>query len=180
MAIYGFRGLGWFGCAVAVALGSYMATSQGAGERARLAALDAGIAKAHKDIRDLETQFDARANMLQLGEWNGKVLGLNAPTASQYLPDEQALASLDAAPATTQPGAAPQQTAKLVVPGGIVAAPAVQTASVSRDDVESKTPRGTAQQGELKPKVRQAVAMLDDKTFEELKKRGEAELSALR
>lgn len=166
--MFGFRGLGWFACGVTVAIGSYMATSQGALERARLDAVEASIIAAKKEIRSLETEFDTRANMVQLGEWNGNVLKLAAPAPSQYLPDEGALAQLD------QPAVQPEQpatTVAAVIPAG-TPRPAIETAAVK--------PAATAQRDGLAKARTQAVAMIDDNMLADLRKRGEIELSAFR
>lgn len=167
--MFGFRGLGWFACGVTVAIGSYMATSQGALERARLDAVEASIIAAKKEIRSLETEFDTRANMVQLGEWNGNVLKLAAPAPNQYLPDEGALAQLD------QPAAQPEQPATMVaavIPAG-TPNPMVETA-------EAAKPAATAQRDGLARARGQAVAMIDDTMLADLRKRGEIELSAFR
>jgi hypothetical protein len=166
VAIYGFRGLIWFGCGVAVALGSYMVTSQGALEHSRLAKVEANIAQAQKDIRSLETEFNARANMLQLERWNGASLQLSAAAPQQYLASETALADIN--------NAAPQMAnANLVVPTG-AAQPVPQPAVVS------KTPAGTAQIDGLGKVRREAVAMIDDRLIADLRKGAQAEQLALR
>jgi hypothetical protein len=174
MAMYGFRGLGWFACGVTVAIGSYMATSQGAVERARLESVEASIIAAKKEIRSLETEFNTRANMVQLGEWNG-VLQLAAPAPAQYLPDEEALASFD------QPGPAPAadepvvQQAKLVIPAG---APKPLETAIAQVDA-SKTAATAKGDGLVKARS-QAVAMIDEKLFDDLKKRAQDEQLKLR
>ncbi len=118
MAVYGFRGLGWFLCGVIVAPTCYMVTSHGAAERAKLRAMDSAIVQAHKDIRGLETEFDTRANMAQIERWNGDVLAMNAPQPQQYLASASGLAALDQQPAAAVPGTAKVETAALVIPTG--------------------------------------------------------------
>jgi hypothetical protein len=178
VAIYGFRGLGWFGCGVAVALGCYMVTSQGAFEHARLASLDANIARAEKDIRSLETEFNARANMLQLQRWNGDSLALAAPTAQQYLASETALADLDHMDV-------PQQTAEAVIPAA-VPQPKLEPAVATADAAPSKHGASGVAQADGQRRLRtEAVAMLDKgplsaATIDDLMKRAQAEQSALR
>ncbi|RSV39551.1 hypothetical protein CA234_14980 [Sphingomonas sp. ABOLE] len=117
MAVYGFRGLGWFLCGVIVAPTCYMVTSHGAAERAKLRAMDSAIVQAHKDIRGLETEFDTRANMAQIERWNGDVLAMNAPQPQQYLASASGLAALDQ-PVPAVPGDAKVETAALVIPTG--------------------------------------------------------------
>ncbi|MGN7999531.1 hypothetical protein [Sphingomonas sp. 22176] len=118
MAVYGFRGVGWFLCGVIVAPTCYMVTSHGAAERAKLRAMDSAIVQAHKDIRGLETEFDTRANMAQIERWNGDVLAMNAPQPQQYLASASGLAALDQQPAAAAPGSAKVETAALVIPTG--------------------------------------------------------------
>jgi hypothetical protein len=111
MAVGSIKGLGWFLCGVVVAPSCYIATSQVAAERAHLHQVENRIADAKKNIRDLETEFQTRANLAQIEQWNGDVLALSAPGATQFKDDTQ-LASLDAA---DLPDATP---AALVVPKG--------------------------------------------------------------
>ncbi len=116
-AAYRLKGIGWFGGCVAVVLGFYLVSLQVAAERKKLEGMDRKIDMAQRDIRALETEFDTRANLTQLEKWNGETLALAAPVAGQFVPDEQALASLDAAggmPGQQQDGAI--RTAALVVP----------------------------------------------------------------
>lgn len=114
MLAYAWKSLGWFTAIVAVALGFLLVPLQVAAERKKLDKTTAQIAAAHRDIRALETEFDTRANLAQLEQWNGDTLRLTAPVAGQYLTDEAALASLDLRHA--QPGEAGPQMASLVVP----------------------------------------------------------------
>lgn len=150
MALYGFRGLGWFLCCAIVAPGCYMVTSQVAGERAKLASVERAIIEARKEIRGFDTEFSTRANMMQLQQWNGEVLTMSAPTPDQYLSGEAALASLDA----TGAGAARPQLASLtVVPSGAPAVEAaVQAVDASASRPETQSPRqASAQAGAAAP-----------------------------
>jgi hypothetical protein len=114
MLAYAWKSLGWFTAIVAVALGFLLVPLQVAAERKKLDKTSAQIAAAHRDIRALETEFDTRANLAQLEQWNGDTLRLTAPVAGQYLTDEAALASLDLH--HVQPGEPGAQMASLVVP----------------------------------------------------------------
>ncbi|MDB5710682.1 MAG: hypothetical protein JWL96_2752 [Sphingomonas bacterium] len=114
MLAYAWKSLGWFTAIVAVALGFLLVPLQVAAERKKLDKTVAQIGAAHRDIRALETEFDTRANLAQLEQWNGDTLRLTAPVAGQYITDEAALASLDLRGA--QPGGAGAQMASLVVP----------------------------------------------------------------
>ncbi len=130
-AAYRLRGIGWFGGCVAAVLAFYLVSLHVAGERKKLETVNRRIAAAERDIRALETEFDTRANLVQLERWNGDTLALTAPVAGQYVADEAALASLDVnqpLPGTTaQPG---MRQAALVVPAG-VAQPAVAQPAVA-------------------------------------------------
>jgi hypothetical protein len=152
MAVYGFKGLGWFATTLTVALGGYMVMAQGASERARLHTLDVRIADAKRDIRNLDTEFASRASLAQLERWNGESEGLRmaAPAQQQFVEGETALADLDSAPAEKI-----EQVA-LVTP---TAAPKAQTQTA----VASNDPSTTAQAqpaGGARPSNR-AVAMVD-------------------
>ncbi|UYY78683.1 hypothetical protein [Sphingomonas sp. R1] len=144
MAVYGFRGLGWFLCVAVVAPTCYMVNSHGAAERAKLKATQVAIIQAQKDIRGLETEFDTRANMAQIERWNGDVLAMNAPQPQQYLASASGLAALDQ-PAVATPAAAGGdarvQTAALVIPTGTRP---VETASVTPTAPATAKPVATA------------------------------------
>lgn len=157
MAMYGFRGLGWFLCGVIVAPTCYMVTSHGAAERAKLRAMDSAIVQAHKDIRGLETEFDTRANMAQIERWNGDVLAMNAPQPQQYLASASGLAALDQ-PAQAAPGTAKVETAALVIPTG---QRPVETAAVETPPVATPAakPVATAAVAPAKPVAAKPVAM---------------------
>ena len=153
MAVYVFKGTGWFLAGLSVALGGYMVMSQGAAERARLRTLDNRIVQARKDIRNLETEFSTRASLAQLERWNGEGIGMAAPAPQQFIAGETALAELDAVPEVEV------EKVALVVPAGAPKAqaePAPQTAIASRD------PAGATAQARssARPEVRK-VAMAD-------------------
>jgi hypothetical protein len=184
-AAYRLKGIGWFGGCVAVVLGFYLVSLQVANERKKLEAVNAKIDAAQRDIRALETEFDTRANLVQLEKWNGDTLALSAPVAGQYVADETALAALDV---TAPLGEATVRTAALVVPSGVpaleaqslttaqpamtlvaanapipAAAPAatvVRTASLSTDRAPVAAARAVAAVAKVRPA---AVAMLDRK-----------------
>jgi hypothetical protein len=94
MAIKALNGFGWFLTGVVVAPACYLVSSQVAAERSKVEAVERAIAKAHKDIRGLETEFDTRANLAQLERWNGEVMRYTAPTPAQFLSSDAELAAL--------------------------------------------------------------------------------------
>lgn len=51
----------------------------------------------------LETEFETRANQLQLAAWNNVEFGYTAPTAGQFLENERQLASFGAPPVPGAP-----------------------------------------------------------------------------
>lgn len=111
-ATHRLKGIGWFAMLAAVVLGWYLISLQGAAERKKLDLLNGRIAAAQRDIRALETEFDTRANLVQLEQWNGDTLALAAPTAAQFVADDATLAALD----PTAPAGAEVRTAALLVP----------------------------------------------------------------
>jgi hypothetical protein len=126
-AAYRLKGVGWFGGCVAVVLGFYLVSLQVAAERKKLEAVNGQIRFAERDIRALETEFDTRANLVQLERWNGDTLALSAPTAGQFVASESALAALD----VNQIGnRGTIQTAQLLVPSMPVIAPVAAPAAV--------------------------------------------------
>lgn len=117
-AAYRLKGIGWFAGCASVVLGFYLVSLKVANERKALETLNARIVVAERDIRALETEFDTRANLVQLEKWNGDTLALSAPVAQQFVADQAALALID----VTQPlGEADVRMAQLVVPSGIPA-----------------------------------------------------------
>ena len=177
-AANGFKGLGWLVTGVIVVLGCYMVTSRVAAERAKLDAVNGRILQAQKDIRGLETEFDTRANLVQLERWNGGYLALQAPASTQYVGGETQLASLDKPVGTITPVNAvlrdvipsgPMQTASLQAP--------VQTASAA--------PIAAQVRGAVTKGKGEAVAMLDrkllsDTTLGDLMRSARAETADLR
>lgn len=202
MGVNRFRGLGWLVCGMIAAPACYLVNSHGAAEQAKLNATRMAIVQAQKDIRQLETEFNTRANLAQLERWNGEVLSLAAPAAQQFLSGDTALASLDQAPQT---GGAQIETAALIVPKGApipVAATPVETAAAPAPSAPAKpaastTPapapvaaKAVAQQDRELRKLmtkadRRAVAMVDRgmlsaSTMDDLQKLAKREKLALR
>ncbi|AOH84554.1 hypothetical protein AWL63_11820 [Sphingomonas panacis] len=170
-----WKTLGWFLAGVAVALGFLLVPLQVAAERKKLDRTVADIVQARRDIRALETEFETRANLAQLDQWNNDTLRLVAPGAGQFVADEAALAAID----VRQPGTADIQTASFVPAPPVTDSPAaatpaqVETAAVA--PVRTPAPVATpakptpvAAVAAVKPTTAkrakaQAVAMLDRK-----------------
>lgn len=168
MLAYAWKSLGWFLAGIAVALGFLLVPLQVAAERKKLDRTVSEIAAAHRDIRALETEFDTRANLAQLEQWNGDTLRLTAPAAGQYVSDEAALAQIDLRQGG--PVGATVQTASMVVPSlpaGQTMAPVAPVApAVVRE--ASTVPSVTAAVAQVRSSAisrgkDQAVAMLDRK-----------------
>lgn len=207
-AAYRLKGLGWLGGCSIVLLGFYLVSVQVAAERKKLYAIEAKIMSAQRDIRALETEFDVRANLVQLERWNGDTLALVAPSAGQFVRDEGALSAIRF---DGGPGGGTVQTAAYVVPAvtEATATPAVDPAPVpvaepvvapvrvaAKSDVKAPAPQPAprpaprmVQTAAVKAtpatKKAQAVAMLDrtllsDTTLGDLMSGARAERGRLR
>lgn len=151
MAIKALNGLGWYAAGLIVAPGCYLVSSMVAAERTHVEQVERAIAKAHKDIRQLETEFDTRANLAQLERWNGEVMRYTAPTPQQFLTSDTALASLRA----LEGDGLAERYAAMVVPEGVPEA-VTGTARTASDAVAAVAP--------AKTKVAAAVASVTTKT----------------
>lgn len=130
MAVKALSGFGWFLTGVVVAPACYLVSSQVAAERSKVDAVERAIAKAHKDIRSLETEFDTRANLAQLERWNGEVMRYTAPTPRQFLASDTELAALR----PMEGDGTAERYAAMVVPQGlpdVVSGPAVASDAVA-------------------------------------------------
>lgn len=88
------EGIGWLALVFLVAILLYPLSLSVATLRGDLARTDKQIISVKKEIRYLETEFSARANLRQLEHWNKMEYGYVSPQASQYLDGERALANL--------------------------------------------------------------------------------------
>ncbi len=134
-----FRPLVWVAGVGIAATALYTVSLQVANERAQLQSLEDKIAATKNDIRQLQTELGTRGSLRQLERWNGEVLSLVAPGATQFLPDETALTKVDGA---------------IVVPGKYVPAPVMVAADAPSGEavgegnpaVEATTPAQTKAQ----------------------------------
>jgi len=94
LAVKRLEGIGWLALVFLVAIMLYPLSLSVATLRSDLARTDHKIIETKKQIRYLETEFSARANLRQLEEWNKLEFGYASPQASQYLDGERALANL--------------------------------------------------------------------------------------
>lgn len=202
MAIKALNGFGWFLTGVVVAPACYLVSSQVAAERSKVEAVERAIAKARKDIRGLETEFDTRANLAQLERWNGEVMRYTAPTPRQFLASDSELAGLR----PMEGDGMAERYAAMIVPQGMpdvvagaartasdaVTAPAPKPAGVVAtakvDKVETVAPRpelAAVVAAPTRVAKDEAVAMLDrkllkDSSFGDLMKGVRAEAKKIR
>lgn len=94
LAVKRLEGIGWLALVFLVAILLYPLSLSVATLRSDLARTDHKIVETKKEIRYLETEFSARANLRQLEDWNKLEFGYASPLASQYLDGERALANL--------------------------------------------------------------------------------------
>lgn len=196
MAIKALNGFGWFLTGVVVAPACYLVSSQVAAERSKVEAVERAIAKAHKDIRGLETEFDTRANLAQLERWNGEVMRYTAPTPAQFLSSDAELAALRplegdgmaeryaamvvpqgmpdvvAGAAVASDAVAPARTAAAATPAPVVAVARVEAAPAPRraaTDRAAPAATAAATPGRAKPVAArdEAVAALDRKLLKD-------------
>jgi len=95
IAVKRLQSLFWVLLVALGALGAYMVSLRVATERNELRQVRTQIAQTRSDIRYLELEFQARANMRQLEKWNAEDFRYSALTAEHYLDGERALAKLD-------------------------------------------------------------------------------------
>lgn len=189
------RPIGWVASVAVAAVGFYLVSLQVAAERTALETVDAKIATAKRDIRRLQTEFGARASLAQLERYNGEVLALSAPVASQYLEGEFALASYNpdghAGSTASPPGSTVLASAQATPTAAKrpVLVPAIVTDATRRNApvtpavshpsmiqavamVEDRVPRASTPAP--KPMM-QRVAMLDPGTLGEIDRRAARE-----
>ncbi len=141
-----FRSLVWVAGVGIAATALYTVSLQVANERARLQSLEDKISATKNDIRQLQTELGTRGSLRQLERWNGEVLSLVAPGATQFLPNETALSKVDGA---------------TVVPGKYVPAPVmVATDMPSADPAEDND--ADAENAATAPTKAQRVAVLEE------------------
>ncbi|KEQ55189.1 hypothetical protein [Sphingobium chlorophenolicum] len=138
IAVKRLQSLIWILLVALGALGAYMVSLKVATERNELMKVRVQIARTKADIRYLETEFSARANMRQLERWNQDDFMYATPTAQQYLAGERALAHLDG----VQPNgpdyvAPPVMVAMVQTPADLPSAPQAAPASPAATQIRS-------------------------------------------
>ncbi|MET0364252.1 MAG: colicin transporter [Sphingobium sp.] len=122
IAIKRLKNILWILIVAFGALTAYLISLRVATERNAVQALERKIFHVRGDIRYLETEFEARANMRQLEKWNSEDYRYGAPQVAQYLPDERALASLQGVKTN----------------GDVYVAPPVMMAMADSDNIQSE------------------------------------------
>ena len=140
IAVKRLQSLIWILLVALGALGAYMVSLKVATERNELMKVRTQIARAKADIRYLETEFSARANMRQLERWNQDDFMYATPTAQQYLAGERALAHLDGVQPNGPDYVAPPVMVAMVetpadLPSAAQAAPASPAPTQIRSDI---------------------------------------------
>lgn len=138
IAVKRLQSLFWVLLVALGALGAYLVSLKVATERNELMRVRAQIARAHGDIRYLETEFSARSSMRQLERWNHDDFMYATPTAAQYLGGERALAHLDGVqPNGTEYVAPPVMVAMVETPADLPSAPQVVPPSPAASQIRS-------------------------------------------
>lgn len=120
LAVKRLEGIGWIALVFLVAILLYPLSLSVATLRSDLARTNNQIVAIKKDIRYLETEFSARANLRQLEYWNKLEYGYVAPGADQYLDGERALANLGGPDLRKPVKVAVISTMDKVKPAGII------------------------------------------------------------
>jgi hypothetical protein len=152
-----FRSVGWVVGVALAAILLYIISLQVATERGRLEAIDRKIAMTKRDIRQLQTEMGTRASLRQLERWNGDVLALSSPGASQYLNSEEDISKID----RSNMGAAdapppPMMAAVMVREPAAASQPTEAKVALSDQDRQVQEAVGTPRSRAIKP-----VAMAD-------------------
>lgn len=200
------RPIGWVAGVACAALSFYLVSLQVATERTALESTERRIAVTQRQIRQLETEFSARASLRQLESYNNAVLALGAPKVQQYLTDEVQLASyspadggdigrpaastaLASAQATPAPTARPSFKAAVVSDAKIEGAPVIPAAKLPPliqtvamiQPIEAPAPSSlTASRPKLaaKPAESRKVAVLDATSLGDIARRAAKEAKA--
>lgn len=177
LAVKRLEGIGWLALVFLVAILLYPLSLSVATLRSDLTRTDSKIVSVKKEIRYLETEFSARANLRQLEHWNKLEYGYVSPKASQYLDGERALANLGGKDLRKPVKVAVISTMDRVQPAGIIgsvfptasakerSADNIDTASVTIDGDQAKAREPTA--AELRETKTARVADMEDKLLDD-------------
>jgi hypothetical protein len=196
------RPIGWVAGVACAALSFYLVSLQVAAERTALESVERKIAVTHRQIRQLETEFSARASLRQLEEYNNEVLALAAPKVGQYVPSgvqlaayspaeggdigkpaaTTALASAEAAPAPANRPTFRPAVVQDVRTDGAPVIPAVKTPPLIQTVAMIEPVPSPAAKSKPKPAARtpvvQKVALLDDASMTDIARAAAKEAKA--
>lgn len=149
IAVKRLQSLFWVLFVAMGALSAYLVSLKVATERNELMRVRSQIAAARADIRYLETEFSARANMRQLEQWASRDFHYSALGADHYLTDERQLAHLDGLQ-SNGPAYAPQPVLVAMIETGD-REQAEAAASQAEADVAATMPVRVAVQASVAP-----------------------------
>lgn len=159
LAVKRLEGIGWLALVFLVAILLYPLSLSVASLRSDLARTDSEVVSMKKEIRYLETEFSARANLRQLEHWNKLEYGYVSPNASQYLDGERALANLGDANLRKPVKVAVISSMDKVKPAGIIGSvfptASAKTRSAERSDATGNLQKNVAVQGGEEPTAAQ-------------------------
>jgi hypothetical protein len=147
MIVQRFKAVGWVAIVAIAVTFLYLISLQVAVERGKLEAVEAQIAAARRDVRQLQTELGTRASMRQLERWNGEVLALSAPKATQFVNNGAALVALDLEAKRSAPNAPPPMMASAAVPRPVdVTVPSVPGDPLAKPNATGAAAKHAAQQ----------------------------------
>ena len=171
MIVQRFKAVGWVAVVAFAATLLYLISLQVAVERGKLEAVEAQISSVNRELRQLQTEMGTRASMRQLERWNGDVLALSAPKATQFVNNGAQLVALDLDIQRSAPNAPPPVMASLAVPPPIEADKPTTAETVVTKVVAVAA---ASEQRSSKPKG-QRVAMMTSNSTRELAKLAQLE-----
>jgi len=150
IAVKRLQSLFWVLLVALGALGAYMVSLRVATERNELRQVHAQIVRTRGDIRYLELEFQARANMRQLEKWNAEVFRYSALAAEHYLDGERALAQLDGiGPDDSNYAPPPVMVAMMEAEAGSDSASATAAGDMTTGDVVTRPGRDDSPQRDI-------------------------------
>ena len=156
MIVQRFKAVGWVAMVAIAATLLYLISLQVAVERGKLEAVEKQIISAQRELRQLQTEMGTRASMRQLERWNGEVLALSAPKATQFVNDGAQLVALDLDAERALPNAPPPVMASVALPR-----PVDVTVPALADDIVGTTRTAAAIVRPAPPEAKlQRVAMI--------------------
>ena len=158
LAVKRLENIGWLALVFLVAILLYPLSLSVATLRSDLANTNNKIVSVKKDIRYLETEFSARANLRQLEYWNKLEYGYVAPKAGQFLEGERVLANLGGTDMRKPVKVAVISTMDKVEPAGIIGSVFPTASAKERDAAPMElASANVASHDEKRDEVKKAV-----------------------